>query len=135
MSAWFCLGPDQRITSGPAAIAAASRWRQASRRKQAEYMTAPERFAEKSDSLLHRGRRPYMTHSGLSGTDFAAMQQAALVANREVQQATESFINNVYNRRHWIAVTGRTIDHCETRYTRMDECLFRWRHSSKPICL
>jgi hypothetical protein len=26
-------------------------------------MTAPERFAEKSDSLLHRGRRPYMTHS------------------------------------------------------------------------
>src|SRR5579864_912851 len=62
MSACFCLGPDQRITSGPAAIAAASRWRQASRRKQAEYMTAPERFAEKSDSLLQRGRRPYMTH-------------------------------------------------------------------------
>ena len=30
--------------------------------KQAEYMTAPERFAEKSDSPLHRGRRPYMTH-------------------------------------------------------------------------
>ena len=26
-------------------------------------MTAPERFAEKSDSLLHRGRRPYMTHN------------------------------------------------------------------------
>jgi len=25
-------------------------------------MTAPERFAEKSDSLLQRGRRPYMTH-------------------------------------------------------------------------
>ena len=23
-------------------------------------MAAPERFAEKSDSLLHRGRRPYM---------------------------------------------------------------------------
>jgi hypothetical protein len=23
-------------------------------------MTAPERFAEMSDSLLHRGRRPYM---------------------------------------------------------------------------
>ena len=40
---------------------------QASRRKQAEYMTAPERFAEKSDSLLHRGRRPYMTHSELRG--------------------------------------------------------------------
>jgi hypothetical protein len=25
-------------------------------------MAAPERFAEKSDSLLHRGRRPYMAH-------------------------------------------------------------------------
>jgi hypothetical protein len=30
-------------------------------------MTAPERFAEKSDSLLQRGRRPYMTHSGHRG--------------------------------------------------------------------
>src|SRR5580700_7024504 len=73
MSAWFCLGPDQRITSGPAAKAAASRWRQASRRKQAEYMTAPERFAEKSDSLLHRGRRPYMTHSVISHSLFAVL--------------------------------------------------------------
>ena len=44
-------------------------------------------------------------------------------------------INNVYNRRHRIAVAGRTIDHCETRYTKMAVCLFRWRHSSKPICL
>ena len=47
---------------------------QASRRKQAEYMTAPERFAEKSDSLLHRGRRPYMTHklhSARSASEFA----------------------------------------------------------------
>jgi hypothetical protein len=76
-----------------------------------------------------------MTHNGLSNTDFAAMQQAALVANGEVKQATESSINNVYNRRYWIAVTGRTIDHCATRYMRMAECLFRWRHSSKPICL
>lgn len=52
-----------------------------------------------------------LTHSELSETDFAAMQQNALVANREVKQATESFINNVYNRRYWIAVTGGTIDH------------------------
>jgi hypothetical protein len=79
--------------------------------------------------------RSPLTHSGLSDTDFAAMQQAALVANREVKQATERFINNMYNRRRWIAVTGQTIDHCETRYTRMAECLYRWRHSSKPICL
>jgi hypothetical protein len=41
------------------------------------------------------------------------MQQAALVANREEKQATESFINNVYNWRRRIAVTGRTIDHCK----------------------
>jgi hypothetical protein len=34
-------------------------------------MTAPERFAEKSDSLLHRGRRPYMTHSVISAGSFA----------------------------------------------------------------
>src|ERR1700675_685195 len=78
MSAWFCLGPDQRITSGPAAKAAASRWRRASRRKQAEYMTAPERFAEKSDALLHRGRRPYMTHSGASPPSIDALRKAHL---------------------------------------------------------
>src|SRR3984893_5166596 len=57
------FGTDQRITSGPAAMAAASRRRQSSKRKQAGYMTAPERFAKRSDSFpLHRGRRPYMTH-------------------------------------------------------------------------
>jgi hypothetical protein len=28
-------------------------------------MTAPERFAEKSDLLLQRGHRPYMTHRKL----------------------------------------------------------------------
>src|ERR1700686_3347092 len=80
MSACFCLGPDQRITSGPAAIAAASRWRQASRRKQAEYMTAPERFAEKSDSLLHRGRRPYMTHHVISQPSIAALRKVYSMA-------------------------------------------------------
>ena len=47
---------------------------QASRRKQAEYMTAPERFAEKSNSLLHRGRRPYMTHNGVLPT-ITALQK------------------------------------------------------------
>ena len=41
----------------------------------AEYMTAPERFAEKSDSLLHRGRRPYMTHSVISRPSFAALRK------------------------------------------------------------
>src|SRR6202140_2384726 len=49
------IGTDQRITSGPAANAAASRWRQSSKRKQAGYMTAPERFAEKSDSSCNGG--------------------------------------------------------------------------------
>ena len=28
----------------------------------AGYMAAPERFANTSDFLLHRGRRPYMAH-------------------------------------------------------------------------
>ncbi len=45
-SACKVSGTDQRITSGPAATAAASQWRQASRRKQAVYMAAPERFAK-----------------------------------------------------------------------------------------
>jgi hypothetical protein len=44
------FGTDQQITSGPAAMAAASRRRQSSKRKQAGYMTAPERFADTSDS-------------------------------------------------------------------------------------
>src|SRR6516164_988357 len=30
----------------------------------AGYMAAPERFAKRSDSLLHRGRRPYMALLG-----------------------------------------------------------------------
>jgi hypothetical protein len=55
------IGTDQRITSGPAANAAASRWRQSSRRKQAGYMAAPERFAEKSDSSCTAGAVHYMT--------------------------------------------------------------------------
>jgi hypothetical protein len=49
------VGTDQRITSGPAATAAASRRRQSSKRKQAGYMAAPERFAEMSDSSCTAG--------------------------------------------------------------------------------
>ncbi len=48
------FGTDQRITSGPAATAAASRWRQAFRRKQAVYMAAPERFAKRQIPLAPR---------------------------------------------------------------------------------
>ena len=48
------FGTDQRITSGPAAKRPHSK---------AEYMTAPERFADSQKFLLHRGRRPYMTQT------------------------------------------------------------------------
>ena len=51
----FLVGTDQRITSGPAATAAASRWRKSFKRKQAGYMAAPERFAETSDSSCTAG--------------------------------------------------------------------------------
>src|SRR6185369_14137912 len=58
------FGTDQRITSGPAA-----KWPHS----KAEYMTAPERFA---DSQMHRGRRPYMTPSRTSagGASVAVIQ-------------------------------------------------------------
>jgi len=48
------FGTDQRITSGPAATAAASRWGQAFTRKQAVYMAAPERFAKRQIPLAPR---------------------------------------------------------------------------------
>jgi glycine/D-amino acid oxidase-like deaminating enzyme len=48
------FGSDQRITSGPAATAAASRWRQAFRRKQAVCMAAPKRFAKRQIPLAPR---------------------------------------------------------------------------------
>src|ERR1700723_1179496 len=48
------FGTDQRITSGPAATVAASRWRQAFKRKQAAYMAAPERFAKRQIPLAPR---------------------------------------------------------------------------------
>jgi hypothetical protein len=51
------------------------------------------------------------TLTGHSEIGFAAMQQAAPVANREIKQATESFINNGDNRWHRIAVVGRTVEH------------------------
>jgi hypothetical protein len=35
----------------------------------AEYMAAPDRFAEMSDFPLHRGRRPYMAHNDGSRFD------------------------------------------------------------------
>ena len=41
-------------------------------------MTAPEHFAEKSDSLLHRGRRPYMTHNVILPPSNDAMQKSQL---------------------------------------------------------
>jgi hypothetical protein len=36
-------------------------------------MTAPERFAQPVRFPLHRGRRPYMTHSWQSGVNFAVV--------------------------------------------------------------
>jgi hypothetical protein len=47
-------------------------------------MTAPERFAEKSDSLLHRGRRPYMTHSDTLGPSIAALRKAYSITSSAV---------------------------------------------------
>jgi hypothetical protein len=44
-------------------------------------MTAPERFAEKSDSLLHRGRRPYMTHSDLLPPSIGALRKIYSIAS------------------------------------------------------
>jgi len=55
-SACFWLGPISGSHQGPQPQRLHS---------EAGYMAAPERFAETSDSFpLHRGRRPYMAHSG-----------------------------------------------------------------------
>src|SRR5262249_44131097 len=55
-SACFCLGP----------ISGSHQGQQPERlHSKAGYMAAPERFAETSAFLLHRGRRPYMAHSCL----------------------------------------------------------------------
>src|SRR5215475_1404993 len=55
-NACFCLGP----------ISGSHQGQQPKRlHSKAEYMAAPERFAETSDSFpLHRGRRPYMMRNG-----------------------------------------------------------------------
>src|SRR5262245_35890079 len=54
-NACFCLGP----------ISGSHQGQQPKRlHSKAEYMAAPERFAETSDSFpLHRGRRPYMART------------------------------------------------------------------------
>src|SRR5262245_62426167 len=59
-NACFCLGP----------ISGSHQGQQPKRlHTKAEYMAAPERFAETSDSFpLHRGRRPYMALSS-NGAD------------------------------------------------------------------
>ena len=51
MSACFCLRPDQRdyIRASGHGGCIAMEAKPPKRRKQAEYMTAPERFAEKSE--------------------------------------------------------------------------------------
>src|ERR1700736_2923689 len=79
------IGTDQRITSGPAANAAASRWRQSSKRKQAGYMTAPERFAEKSDSSCNAGAVHTWPTAAIRGNASGCLQlkQKQTVAARE----------------------------------------------------
>jgi hypothetical protein len=69
------FGTDQRITSGPAAMAAASRRRQSSKRKQAGYMTAPERFADTSDSSCTAG-----AHAASHKRSAISLTTAATVA-------------------------------------------------------
>ena len=60
------FGTDQRITSGPAATAAASRWRQASKRENRPYTWLHPNASQTVRFLLHRGRRPYMAHRVIS---------------------------------------------------------------------
>jgi hypothetical protein len=60
-------------------------------------MTAPERFAEKSDSPLHRGRRPYMTHSVISRLRTAALRMGNF-AERGVMEFSQiaQFANLIF---------------------------------------
>ncbi len=62
------FGTDQRITSGPAAEAAASRRRQASERKQAVYMAAPERFAKRQIPLAPRAPSIHGPNASVAAT-------------------------------------------------------------------
>jgi len=55
-------------------------------------MTAPERFAEKSDSLLQRGRRPYMTHERHWLQDLGATQQERRRLIGRLERADQCYI-------------------------------------------
>src|SRR5262245_34311631 len=68
-------------------------------------MTAPVSFRKKSDSFpLHRGRRPYMTRSGLWHPKFAVPHNAAdLVACSPRTEARPM------RRREFITVLGGTL--------------------------
>src|SRR6476661_10400132 len=61
------FGTDQRITSGPAAMAAASRRRQSSKRKTGRIHDCTRTLRRYVRFLLHRGRRPYMTQGTTLG--------------------------------------------------------------------
>ena len=85
------IGTDQRITSGPAATAAASQPRDPSERKQAVYMAATRTLRRKSDSFpLQRGRRPYMAHRvivcvGRQRTELGAHRLSIVVAQSVIR--------------------------------------------------
>ena len=53
-------------------------------------MTAPERFAEKSDSLLHRGRRPYMAHNVTSAGFLAVVHNTYAAASIAAAETTKT---------------------------------------------
>ena len=55
-------------------------------------MTAPERFAEKSDSLLHRGRRPYMTHNVNSPSSIAALRKVYSITSSALLRSADAIV-------------------------------------------
>jgi hypothetical protein len=77
-------------------------------------MTAPERFAEKSDSLLHRGRRPYMTHRDISVANLLRCAMASDYA-RILSQSPPAFKDRPVN-----GYSGRLLDACSL--WRIDFC-------------
>jgi hypothetical protein len=86
------FGTDQRITSGPAAKAAASPRRQSSTRKQAEYMAAPERFAKRQ--ILLTPRAPSI--HGPSPTFYPSACDSRFRGEAEVGRDVE-FVDSVEN--------------------------------------
>jgi hypothetical protein len=78
-------GTDQRITSGPAATAAASRRGKPLREKQAAYMAAPERFADRSDSSCTAGA----VHTWPVATNFSLGPDVTFRGEAEVGRAAE----------------------------------------------